>query len=114
MSYLAFYSLIISFSNLTCAVKSLKYNALNSAVWEYESFYLTNFMESMSTASKRSNMNARIQEEFAFTQCNWQESDLPKTFRRRSKIHSASWIGVNHEMGMWKDSDGITGSIPYL
>jgi hypothetical protein len=31
-------------------------------------FFLTNFMESMSKASKRPNINARIQEEFAFTQ----------------------------------------------
>jgi hypothetical protein len=71
-------------------------------------------MESMSKASKRPNINARIQEEFAFTQWNWQESDLPKTVRRKSKIHSASWIGGSHEIGMWAESDGITGSIPCL
>jgi hypothetical protein len=77
-------------------------------------FYLTNFMESMSKASNSPNMNARIQKEFAFTQWNWQESDLPKTVRRRSKIHSASWIGASHEIGMWNENDGIPGSIPCL
>jgi hypothetical protein len=77
-------------------------------------FYLTHFMESMSKASKRPNMNVRIQEEFAFTQWNLQECDLHKTVRRRSKIHNAGWIGASHETGMWNESDGITGSIPCL